>query len=89
MGGGPGRMATPETNAYKTTARDEGRAASDGGTVPRCELERAVERPTAEIQRSSRKSNDEYCDENESGWRRASLIEHLWRVFFGQGSATL
>jgi len=52
-------MATPETNAYKTTARDEGRAASNGGTVPRCKLERAVERPTAEFQQPSRKSIDE------------------------------
>lgn len=40
-------MATPETNAYETTARDEGRATSNGGSVPRCKLERAVERPAA------------------------------------------
>lgn len=49
MGGGPGKVATPETNAYETTARDEGRAASDGGAVPGCKLERAVERPAVEM----------------------------------------
>ncbi len=64
-------MATPETNAYETTARDEGRAASNGGSVPRCKLERAVERPAVGIQRSSRKSRDETRDEREPGWHRA------------------
>jgi hypothetical protein len=64
-------MATPETNAYETTARDEGRAASNGGSVPRCKLERAVERPAAGVQRSSRKSRDETRDEREPGWHRA------------------
>lgn len=64
-------MATPETNAYKTTARDEGRATSNGGSVPRCKLERAVERPAVGIQRSSRKSRDETRDEREPGWHRA------------------
>lgn len=49
MGGGPGKAATPETNAYETTARIEGRAASNGGAVPGCKLERAVERPAAVI----------------------------------------
>lgn len=47
MGGGPAEVATPETNAYETTARSEGRATSNGGSVPRCELERAVERPAS------------------------------------------
>jgi len=64
-------MATPETNAYKTTARDEGRATSNGGSVPRCKLERAVERPAAGLQQSSRKSRDETRDEREPGWHRA------------------
>lgn len=63
-------MATSETNAYETTARDEGRATSNGGSVPRCKLERAVERPAVGIQRSSRKSRDETRDEREPGWHR-------------------
>lgn len=86
MGGGPGRMATSETNAYETTARDESRATSNGGSVPRCKLERAVERPTAEIQQPSRKSIDDICDESGPGWRLVSQIERLWRALFGHGS---
>ena len=76
-------MATSETNAYETTARDEGRATSNGGSVPRCKLERAVERPTAECQQSSRKSIDDICDESGPGWRLVPQIERLWRALFG------
>ncbi len=85
MGGGPGRMATSETNAYETTARYEGRATSNGGSVPRCKLERAVERPTAEIQQPSRKRIDDICDESGPGWRLVPQIERLWRALFGHG----
>src|SRR5690606_29254149 len=63
-------MATPETNAYETTARNEGRAGSDAGPVPRCTPERAVERPAPDEGKPSRRGPDETRDERDCGWHR-------------------
>lgn len=83
-----GELATPETNAYETTARYESRASGNGGSVPRCKLERAVERPVAGIQLPSRKSFDELCDESACGWCRTRSTSPIGVVLAGRASFT-